>query len=214
MTDIILGLIALVAGLVFCFGGHLVMRLVFPVWGAFAGFAFGAGLVAGFAEEHFLGSVLGWGLGIVFAVIFAILSYLYYAVAVVLAMGAVGFALGAWLMTALGVGWDWVIVFVAVAVAVLVAVAAVAIDVPMILLVVLSAMGGAAVAVTGVMLMFGAVDSIDFDSAGVLTQVRDDWWWYVLYLVTAIGGVLTQSRSVTALRTSVRDQWTATPTRS
>ena len=117
MTDIILGLVAVVAGLVFCFGGYLVMRMVFPIWGAFAGFAFGAGLVSGLADERFLGSVLGWVLGIVFGLVFAIFAYLYYAVAVVLAMGAIGFALGSALMVALGVTWDWVIVFVAMALA-------------------------------------------------------------------------------------------------
>lgn len=207
MTDIILGLVAVVAGLVFCFGGYLVMRLVFPIWGAFAGFAFGAGLVSGLADERFLGSVLGWVLGIVFGLIFAIFAYLYYAVAVVLAMGAIGFALGSALMVALGVTWDWVIVFVAMALALVLAVLAVVTDMPSIVLVVLSAMGGAAVAVAGLMLMFGSIDSIDFGNAGVIGQVRDDWWWYALYLVLAIAGILAQSRGVSAMKLGMREQW-------
>src|SRR4029078_4942624 len=95
MADIILGLLAIIAGGAMLIAGQLVLRLVIPIWGFFAVFAFGAGIVAGFADERFLGTVLGWVLGLVFAVIFAVLAYLYYYVAIVLAMGAAGFAFGA-----------------------------------------------------------------------------------------------------------------------
>ena len=47
MADIILGLLAIIAGGAMLFAGQFVLRLVIPVWGFFAGFAFGAGLVAG-----------------------------------------------------------------------------------------------------------------------------------------------------------------------
>ena len=86
MADIVLGLLAIIAGGVMLFAGQLVLRFVIPIWGFFAGFAFGAGLVAELADERFLGTVLGWILGLVFAVVFAVLAYLFYAVAVILAM--------------------------------------------------------------------------------------------------------------------------------
>ena len=67
MADILLGLLAIVAGAAMLVAGQFVLRLVIPVWGFFAGFAFGAGLVAELADERFLGTVLGWVLGLVFA---------------------------------------------------------------------------------------------------------------------------------------------------
>ena len=60
MADIILGVLAILAGGVMLFAGQFVLRFVLPIWGFFAGFAFGAGLVAGLADERFLGTVLGW----------------------------------------------------------------------------------------------------------------------------------------------------------
>lgn len=209
MTDILLGLIALVTGLLFTFGGVYLMRIVIPIWGAFAGFAFGAGLVAEFADQHFLGSVLGWILGLVFAVVFGVLAYLFYAVAVVLAMGAIGFAIGSWLMVALGISWSWLIVFVAMAIAIVFAVVAVMTDMPVIVLIVLSAIGGAAVAVSGLMLMFGSIDTDTFTNGHFVTLVRDDWWWYLIYLVLAIVGLVAQSRSVASVRYTMREQWGA-----
>ena len=86
MADILLGLLAIVAGGAMLFAGQFVLRLVIPIWGFFAGFAFGAGIVAKSADEHFLGTVLGWVLGLVFAVLFAVLAYLYYYVAIVIAI--------------------------------------------------------------------------------------------------------------------------------
>ena len=210
MTDILLGLIAIAVGLAFCFGGVYVMRLVISVWGAFAGFTLGAGLVAGIAGEQFLGSVLGWALGLVLALVFGLLAYFFYAVSVVLAMGSVGFAVGSWLMVALGLDWSWLVALAGVALGVVFAVAALAIDLPTTVLIVISAIGGAAVAVSGLMLVFGAIDASTFTDGDFVSLVSDDWWWYALFLVATVVGVLGQSRSVASARASMREQWAAT----
>lgn len=211
MTDIVLGVLAILAGALLCFGGQLVLRLVFPIWGAFAGFAFGAGLVAGFAEEHFLGSVVGWGLGILFALVFALFAYFYYAVGVVIVMASIGFTLGSGLVVALGIDWSWVAVLVGVVVGALLGVGAVVIDVPMLLLILLSAAAGAVAMVTGFMLFTGALDSATFTDGTFTSRVDDDWWWYAAFLVLAIAGALIQARTVADLRRSVRQSWAASP---
>src|SRR4051795_3743998 len=130
MADIILGLLAIIAGGAMLVAGQFVLRLMIPIWGFFAGFAFGAGLVAGFADEHFLGTVLGWVLGLVFALIFAVLAYLYYYVAIVIVMGSAGFAIGSGIIVAIGIDWNWVAVLVGLAIGIIVGLVAVLIDVP------------------------------------------------------------------------------------
>src|SRR3954465_8462547 len=112
MADILLGILAIIAGSAMLLAGQFVLRLMLPIWGFFAGFAFGAGLVANLADERFLGTVLGWVLGFVFALIFAVFAYLYYAVAVVLVMAAFGFAIGSGVVVALGIDWNWLAVLV------------------------------------------------------------------------------------------------------
>ena len=114
VADIVLGIFAILAGLVFCFSGRLWLRIVFPIWGAFAGFSFGAGLIAGLGGDRFLGEVLGWMVGLVFAVLFAVLAYSFYAIAVVIVMTSIGFAIGSGLVVALGIDWNWVAVLVGV----------------------------------------------------------------------------------------------------
>ena len=42
MKDIIVGIVAILVGALFCFRGWLAMRVVIPIWGAFGGFVFAA----------------------------------------------------------------------------------------------------------------------------------------------------------------------------
>ena len=173
MADIILGLLAIIAGGAMLFAGQFVLRLVIPIWGFFAGFAFGAGLVAGLADERFLGTVLGWVTGLVFALIFAVLAYLYYSVAVVIAMGAFGFAIGSGLVVALGIDWNWVAVLVGLVVGAVLGLVSVFANMPMIVLVVVSSIAGAVGVVGGLMLLVGSLNSADFTRADFTDAVDD-----------------------------------------
>jgi hypothetical protein len=184
------------------------MRVVIPIWGAFAGFMLGAGLVSSLADEGFLVSVLGWAVGAVVAVVFGLLAYLYYEISVLLAMSAIGFAIGTSVMVAIGVTWSWLIVLVGLAVGVLLAFVAIVGDLPMTLLAVLTALAGASVVVTGIMLVFGVISLDDFDSASTTQRLNDDWWWYAMYAGLAIAGMIAQFRSTARLRASLRESWT------
>lgn len=209
MVEIIVGLAAVAVGLLFCFAGAPLMRIVITVWGAFAGFGLGAGLIAGITGDHLLATALGWAVGLVVAVIVAALAYLYYSIAVIVAMSSVGFALGGAVMAAIGVTWSWAIVLIAALLGLVFALVAIVADLPLALLQVLSAMGGAAVAVAGLMLLVGSIDVERFADGGYLTIVREDWWWWLVYLVTAVLGVLAQGRAAQARRESLRRQWQA-----
>jgi hypothetical protein len=209
MADILLGLLAILAGGAMLLSGQFVLRLVIPIWGFFAGFAFGAGIVAGFADEHFLGTVLGWVLGLAFGLVFAILAYLYFYVAIVIAMGAFGFAIGSGLVVALGIDWSWLAVLVGLVVGLVVGLASILANVPMIVLVVLGAFAGAVGVVGGLMLLVGSLNSSDFSRGDFTDTVSNSWAWSLLLLVLAIGGVLVQARQQALMRRSIHEVWYA-----
>jgi hypothetical protein len=205
MNDIVVGTIALLTGAVFCFRGYLAMRVVIPVWGAFAGFMLGAGLVSG--DAGFLGNALGWLVGFGLAIVFGLVAYLYYEVSVMIGMMGIGFVLGTSLMVALGVNWSWLIVLSGVVLAVVLAFVAIAGDLPMVLLTVLTALAGASTIVAGLMLFAGTFDADDF-SIGVTTEyVADDWWWFVIYGGLVVGGIIAQFTDVDRRRETLRDAW-------
>jgi hypothetical protein len=209
MTDILLGLLAILAGGVMLFAGQLVLRLVLPIWGFFAGFAFGAGLVAELADERFLGTVLGWALGLIFALLFAVLAYLYFAVAVILAMAAFGFAIGSGLVVALGIDWDWLAVLVGVAVGAVIGLVSVFANMPMIVLVVFSSVAGAVGVVAGLMLLVGSLDSADFTQGAFTDAVQDSWGWYLALLVLVFVGIFAQARQRVMMRRTIEEVWYA-----
>ena len=207
MEDVVFALLVILAGALFCFFGYLAFRIIIPIWGAVVGFSLGAGLIAATTDEGFLRSGLAWVVAIGLALAFALLAYLFYWVAVVIAMGSIGFALGTSLMAALGVDWNWLVVLVGVAAGALLAFIAIASDLPMILLVVLSALAGASAVVAGVMVLAGTIGTEDFTDNAVTARADDDWWWYALFVGLAIVGVLYQARAMERMRGSMRESW-------
>jgi hypothetical protein len=209
VRDVLLGLLAIAAGSLFCFRGYLTMRLVIPVWGAFTGLLAGAGLVDRWTESGFLASGLAWIVGLAVAVVFGLLAYFYYEVSVVLAMAAVGFVLAASVMVALDVRWSWVVVLVGVLAGIALAVLAVVGQLPMLLLTVLTGLAGAATMVGGLMLLTGSLTADDLGSQAVVSRIDDSAGWWVLYGVLAVTGVVLQLRLLSDVRRSVRAQWAA-----
>ena len=205
MSDIVVGIIALLTGAVFCFRGYLAMRLVIPVWGAFAGFMLGAGIVSG--DAGFLGSALGWFVGLGLAVVFGVIAYLYYEVSVIIGMMGIGFVLGTSLMVALGVTWSWLIVLSGIVLAVVLAFVAIVGDLPMVLLTVLTALAGASTIVAGLMLLVSTVDVEDFDIGDTTERVADNWWWFVIYGGLVVGGIIAQFTDVDRRRETLRQAW-------
>ena len=86
MDAIVVGVIAVLIGALLCFRGYVTMRLIISLFGAFVGFLLGAGLVAGVTDSGFGQLALSWLVGIIGAVIFGVLAYFSYQVAVVIGL--------------------------------------------------------------------------------------------------------------------------------
>lgn len=205
--DIIVGLLAIFAGFVFCFRGYLLMRLVIPVWGFFAGFAAGAGFIAGLTDRPFLGTVFGWTLGMFLGLLFAFLAYTYYAVAIVLAMASVGYLLGAALMVALGIDWNWLIVVVGVVFGLLLAMFSIRSRLPAVLLTVFTAMGGATAIIGGLLLVFNTIDTEQLGEGTVTSTIDASWAWWIVYFVLAMAGIGAQVAMTQQMQADVREAW-------
>ena len=209
MKDVIVGIIVILIGALFCFRGWLAMRIIIPIWGAFAGFLVGAGLIQAWTGDGFLSTSFSWIIGLVFAVVFFFLAYLYFEVSVIIAMAFIGFAVGVSVMSAIGVTWNWVLIIVGLVVGLALGALAIATDLPMGVLAVVTALGGASAITAGVMLIVGTVNLDDFDN-GVTTKdlIQDNPWWYVLYVGLVIAGIVAQIAFAERLERSLRDTWT------
>jgi hypothetical protein len=208
VQDFVIGSIAVLIGLLLCFRGYAALRIIIAAWGAFAGFLLGAGVVAQVTDASFLGDVVAWLVGLVVAVVFGLLAYVYYAVSVVIGMGAIGFALGTTLMVVLGVTWSWVIILVGLVVGVALAALAILGDLPLLILAVLGAFAGASVVITGLLLLLGRLGSDDLGTTSTSATLDLGWWWTLGYLLLAVAGLSAQLTSAEVRRGNLRSTWT------
>lgn len=195
MSYVLVGLIAVVSGLILCFGGRTIFRIILSVWGAFVGFTLGGSLLSAFTGDPPYTTVLGWVVSVLAALIFAGLAYSFYVLAVIIAIGSIGYSLGAGLGIALG-ATGTVLLVLGILAALLLAGAALATNLPDILLTVLTALTGAAAIVGGVMLVVGVAEPSDLTETSLREFVaQQPLWWTGLYVVVAIVGMVVQHRA-------------------
>ena len=94
-------MIALFFGAVLAFNGYRLFIFLLPVWGFFFGFVFGAQAIQAILGTGFLSDVTSWVIGFIVALVFAVLSYLFYFFAVALLAGSLGYSLGVGIMLAI-----------------------------------------------------------------------------------------------------------------
>ncbi|CAM3558684.1 DUF4203 domain-containing protein [Occultella aeris] len=209
MTDVVVGVLALVIGLLLCFRGSGAMRVLLALWGAFIGFGLGAVLVAALADQGYLATAAGWIAAIVLAVVFAALAYFFFAIAIVLAFASMGFVVGQTIASALGVSQPWLLVVVGLVGGIVLGLLAIATNLPELVLIVVSALAGAGVAVAGLLLLFNALDLNTLTDAEL--RIGDQPLWYVGQIVLAVIGIVVQLRYARRRRLgSVRQSWAAT----
>ena len=192
---VLVSLLLILVGLAMTFAGYRFFVILLPIWGFFAGFQFGATLFTNLVGEGFLRTVLSWVVGLLVAIFAAVLAYLFYAVAVVLLAGFVGYQLGVGLMTGIGVKEGFLMFLVGLIFALGLAALAIFLRLPKLLILVLSALAGAGTLLAGIFLALGrlSLDNLRYGEVGAL--LRDSWFWGLLYLAIAALGFYFQWRT-------------------
>ncbi len=185
---VLASLIIIVMGLGLCFGGYRFFTILLPIWGFFAGFQFGATIFTNLFGQGFLSTVISWVIGLLVGIFAAVLAYLFYAAAVVLLAGLVGYELGAGIMTWIGFKPGFIPFLVGLVFALGIVALAIFLRLPKALIIVLTAFAGAGAILAGFFLALGRIslDSLKFGEVGAI--LRDSWLWGLLYLAIAAVG--------------------------
>ncbi|MFL5758898.1 MAG: DUF4203 domain-containing protein [Thermomicrobiales bacterium] len=206
MDDFFLGLFALILGLGVCFLGFRLFFIMLPIWGFIAGFFIGAEGFAAIFGHGFLSTVTGWVLGFFIGLLFAVLSYLFWYLGAIIAAGSVGASLGSGLMAAFNVNTDWVIFIAAAIGAVLLAIIAIVLFLPVYIVIVSTAFLGATAVTSGIMLIFNQVDKESFHWGSTMAMINDSWFWLLLWAVVAAAGMVYQLMSISTVKLP-DDRW-------
>ena len=213
MEQVIIGILLALVGLGVCFFGLRYWFILLPVFGAVTGFFVGARVVQEVFGTGFLSTGVSWIVGIIVGLVFALLSwFVWYAGAIIMA-GAVGASLFSGILHAIFTNpWGIVLFVVALIGAVLFAAIALFLNLPIYIVIVNSALGGAALAVAGVLVLIGNI-AVQELSTGATVAVADEVrfqgagiFWYIVWIVLAILGMLFQVQSVASV-TLPEDKW-------
>ena len=208
LNGLLLGLLAVAIGLAFCFYGFRVFLILLPIWGFFAGFLLGAQGVTALFGDAFLATVLGWVAGFLLGLLFAVLSYLYYWVAVILLGGALGYQLTIGLFEWLNLNAEgWIAFISALIVGAIFAVGFFLLHMPAVLVIVATALSGAAATVAGVIVGLGLVpyEALNFGIFGVYTAHDLSFIWAIAAIVLAFAGAIYQTRTVATLAAAITE---------
>jgi hypothetical protein len=154
-------LIALLFGTIVTFGGYRLFLVLLPIWGFFFGFGVGAQSVQLLFGENFLATVTGWVVGFIVALVFSLLSYLFYVFAVGMIAGSLGYGLGVGLVGLVSSQLNFVAWLVGMALAVVFIVVTFRFDLAKYMIIAATSIGGAAAVVATLAL---GVENVQFAS--------------------------------------------------
>jgi hypothetical protein len=200
LEGVLIGVFALAIGLGLVFRGFKLFMLLLPLLGFIGGFLLGAGLVEALFGDGFLATLLGWAGGFVLGLIMAVLSYLYYWLAVGVLGGFIGYQLTLGLLAWIGFSETGIIpMLIAFVVALGVGVAFLLFNMPTVVAIVGTAIAGAGLAVAGLALALGLApqEGLVDGVFGIYASEELGWVGILLLAGLALGGMVLQARDLT-----------------
>jgi hypothetical protein len=187
-------MIAMLFGSVLLFGGYRFFIFLLPIFGFFWGFTLGAQAIQAIFGDAFLSTVTSWVVGFISALVFAVLSYVFYFVAVALISGALGYALGLGFMEAIGFNFGLLVWIVGVAAGVVLAIAVLVFNVQKFVVIAATAILGAATIIATLLYLFGG-PAAQLAQNPVRVALQASPFWAIMLIVLAVLGGVAQFQS-------------------
>jgi Domain of unknown function (DUF4203) len=187
----VVGIVAIAIGILACFAGYRVFRIVLPILGFIVGLGFGAQLAATFFGAPYLDSVTSWVVAILVGLVFATIAFFWWYISVALTIAGLGYAIG--YGGAIGAGADASTANIAgLVVAVVLALAAIVLRIPAAIVIVMSAFWGASAIVGGALVLLGRIEVVDLRNGSVDVVIGESVLLLAAWLVLAVIGIAVQ----------------------
>jgi len=196
LEQILVGLLAIGIGLAWAFYGLKLFAILLPLWAFLFGLVSGAQWGQEVFGEGFFATTLSWGIGIVFGLILAVISYFWYYAAIVILAGALGYALAVGLFVALGSGTGVIVVLIGLIVGAIFAVGTFMLGVPILLVMVVSALTGSIAVINGVFIIFGQFTVQDLNAGLFGSLFNQGLVATIAFIVLAVVALMWQIRDV------------------
>ncbi|HEV2128958.1 MAG TPA: DUF4203 domain-containing protein [Thermomicrobiales bacterium] len=192
--DILIGILTLLLGLAVATMGLRLWFWMLPILGFMVGFSLGTILVYQLAGDGILETVLSWIVGFIAGVAFALASWLWWYLGVIIAAGTAGAALATALAASFGAEANWLLLIIAITGAAVFSIAALLLRLPIYLVIVNTAIAGGLAVVTGLLLIFDRLDLRFLGSGYAFAIIDNSPGWWLLWAIVAGVGIYLQLR--------------------
>lgn len=189
--------LVLALGVAFLVAGYRLFHVLLPIWSFFVGLWLGAQAITLLLGQPFLESAAGWLVGIATGLILAALSYLFFAIGVVLLGASFGAWFGASMMLLLGISTSFISNMATIITAIIFAALTVFLDIKKHLIIAITAMVGSSAIVTAALLITGTTTMDSFQLSGNLLRpvLNTSAFWLIGWLLLAVAGIAVQERT-------------------
>ncbi len=184
--------IALLFGTAVVFAGYRFFLVLLPIWGFFAGFVLGAQTIDYIFNTGLFATVTGWVVGFFVGLLFAVLSYLFYFIAVGIISFSLGYGLTIGFLAWLGLDAGFLIWLIAVVVGVVVAYVVYRFNIQKYAIIVATAVGGTGVIIYTLLALFDSTLAVALLENPVRLAIENSFWWLLFFLVVAGFGIVFQ----------------------
>jgi hypothetical protein len=203
IEGILVGLLAIGAGAAWAFFGLRFFAILLPIWAFFFGLTAGIDFASTIFADGIIGTTISWGVGLVFGIVLALISFFWYYAAVTILGGALGYALGVGLMDWLGIDASILGILVGLIVGAVFAFATFVLGVPAFLVIYLSAISGAAAVVNGVLVLFGVIKLSDLESGFFSGLLTNGVVGIIAWIALSVVAIVYQLRDVGRMAASI-----------
>jgi hypothetical protein len=199
--------IALLVGLAITFGGYKLFLVLLPIWGFFFGLLLGAQSMQMLFGEGFLSTVTSWVVGFIVGALFAVLSYLFYIFAVAVIAGSLGYGLGVALMGLFIDDPGFLTWLVGIILAVVVILVTLRFNLAKYVIIVATALGGAAAIAATLAVGVENVDLLALLNNPIQSILDGSFLVTLLFVLLVVGGIIVQIRANASYTLAEYNNW-------
>jgi len=207
LGTLLAGGLLLFLGSLIAFAGYRLFIVLLPIYGFFIGLSFGAHSVQALFGDGFLSTTTSWVVGFFAGLVFALLSYLFWAFAVALAAGSLGYALVASFFGLFGADLNALVWVVGVAVGLIFGIAALVLNVQKAAVIIATSLLGAWAIVGTFLFLFTSATPQSIAEDGAKMVLDDHPLWFIIFAVVAAAGMVFQFRINSSYEIERYNRW-------
>jgi hypothetical protein len=201
--------LALLFGTLVAFGGYRLFMVLLPIWGFFAGFLLGAQTIHFLFNVGLFATVTGWVVGFFVGMLFALLSYLFYFVAVGVVSFSLGYGATIGILAWIGLEAGFLVWIIAVVVGIALTVVVYLFNLQKYAIIVATAVSGTSTIIYTLLVVFNGALAVSLFDNPVQVAIDNSFWWLLFFLIVAAFGIVFQLQVSRSYEIETYDRYAA-----